>query len=54
MKQKPTRNKSEKFEEESYFKQQDHKDKERKGKVDALYKGRSLPKTRTIPRNKTK
>lgn len=50
MKQKRTANKAEKFEEELYFKQQNHKDKERKQKVADSYKERPLPKTRTFPK----
>lgn len=37
-------NKSKKYEEELYLKQQLHKDKERKENVASLYKERTLPK----------
>jgi len=46
MKQKPTGNKAEKFEQEIYLKQQAHKDKERKNRIADLYKDTSLPKSR--------
>lgn len=46
MKQKPTQNKKQKFEEETYLKQQDHKDKERKKLTSSIYKNRRLPKSR--------
>lgn len=46
MKQKPTANKAEKYNEEAYLKQQDHKDKEKRHLVDDLYKNRTLPTSR--------
>jgi hypothetical protein len=46
MKQKRTANKAEKYDEDAYFKQHTHKDKERKNLVASLYKDRPLPKTR--------
>ncbi|HEY4832029.1 MAG TPA: hypothetical protein VIH61_05655 [Waddliaceae bacterium] len=46
MKQKQTANKAEKYEEDIYFKQQIHKDKERKNNIANLYKDRPLPKSR--------
>jgi hypothetical protein len=49
MKQKPTGNKAEKFEQEIYLKQQTHKDKERKNRIADLYKNASLPKSRHSP-----
>lgn len=46
MKKKPTPNKAEKYEEELYLKQQEHKDKERRELVSDLYKDKRLPKSR--------
>jgi hypothetical protein len=46
MKQKLPANKAEKYDEELYFKQQIHKDKERKERIADLYKDHPLPKTR--------
>lgn len=46
MKSKLPANKAEKYQEELFFKQQDHKDKERRGRVASLYKDHPLPKSR--------
>jgi hypothetical protein len=42
-------NKAEKYNEEQYLKNQDHKDTERKKRVASLYKDRPLPKSRRNP-----
>lgn len=46
MKKKPTPNKAEKFEEEQYFKQKEHKDKKKRELTASLYK-KTLPKTKS-------
>ncbi len=46
MKKRPTPNKSEKYEEQQYFSQGEHKDKERREITSSLYKDQHLPKSR--------
>jgi hypothetical protein len=46
MKPKLPANKAEKFDQELYLKQQDHKDTEKRKRVASLYKDHSLPKSR--------
>lgn len=50
MKKKPTPNKSEKYEEELYLTQKEHKDKEKRKLTSSLYKEGRLPKSRKRPR----
>lgn len=52
MKKKPTPNKAEKHDEQAYFTQKEHKDKEKRELRSSLYKGKRLPKSRREPPSK--